>query len=492
MNVVRLCLFWLPCPDILSTKHGQLSGSAYALSELPCVLLEILCHPEVLPSSSSEEFKTDRSYGNALLSLLGKCLHLLVGSIREPDSARCGKRVVSYADRFSPAMWSRRHLISILVPNKLDDYLLGPPEVLKSCHSSVVSMIELYKAHRKCLPLLKTRAGSFLVYFWAYSTQYEDCDTALHLLFDMMNADAPNVPVEFVHHVVFCHRSFPRHLAVKMSLFFRLERIIDEPAERMICLFIVFMKSEIELFRSALRTSDENGLITSLIWGCQRQLCCSRTSTAQSFVVMTMQGLHMLFGNDETGRQARQEFILNSGSFNFIAILSYALILAVQENVPVELDMATQLLAIHQTLVRARGNCDETEWTQYLESTIHTTSRRVWHYTLRKILAIHTAGSEHTRLKLRALKAWRHYGALCGLKEGVNTVDFHGPSEPSSVPLYWRIPKRCFWNGCACAGHLGAHRVRVCRGCFRVLYCNQMCQARDWEAGHRLVCKSLS
>ena len=101
---------------------------------------------------------------------------------------------------------------------------------------------------------------------------------------------------------------------------------------------------------------------------------------------------------------------------------------------------------------------------------------RVWHDTLKSLRSLTTRTVAQSQLKVGAIKAWIEHGSNLELKEGVDVVTMQVPSVPSDVKPYWRIPKRCFWEACGCAGHVPAHRLRVCKGCWRVLYCSNKCQ----------------
>jgi len=43
-----------------------------------------------------------------------------------------------------------------------------------------------------------------------------------------------------------------------------------------------------------------------------------------------------------------------------------------------------------------------------------------------------------------------------------------------------------------CGGDIGEAPLKKCSGCMRINYCSQTCQAADWKAGHKRICKLLS
>ncbi|GJE85155.1 hypothetical protein PsYK624_012330 [Phanerochaete sordida] len=49
--------------------------------------------------------------------------------------------------------------------------------------------------------------------------------------------------------------------------------------------------------------------------------------------------------------------------------------------------------------------------------------------------------------------------------------------------------RHCNWSGCLCSAHEPPHRVKVCKGCWSVVYCGKDCQENDWtKGGHRERC----
>lgn len=120
------------------------------------------------------------------------------------------------------------------------------------------------------------------------------------------------------------------------------------------------------------------------------------------------------------------------------------------------------------------------------KQSIRITTERIWHDTVRDLLYISAPPRSQQLIdKTVALRYWRDFGALFGLREGVvqatgRTCSLRGlPSTPSDRTIpYWLIPKRCFSNSCACSAvSLPCHRFRVCTGCRRVLYCGSQCQS---------------
>ena len=110
---------------------------------------------------------------------------------------------------------------------------------------------------------------------------------------------------------------------------------------------------------------------------------------------------------------------------------------------------------------------------------LRQTTARVWHDTLKALRDLTPQNNLQTKMKEQGIECWLGYGAEFKLKEGVDESTQQVPSVPSDIKPYWKIPRRCFWEACACAAgsQLPAHRLRVCRGCWRVLYCSSKCQS---------------
>ena len=111
-------------------------------------------------------------------------------------------------------------------------------------------------------------------------------------------------------------------------------------------------------------------------------------------------------------------------------------------------------------------------------TTLVMQGKKVWHDTYASILAIHPVNAEQAEFKNAALKCWLVQGFCIGLNVSTESATPpKGASQLSTERRYWKIPKQCFWRGCACsASFKPPHQYRVCKGCWRVLYCSKYCQ----------------
>lgn len=110
------------------------------------------------------------------------------------------------------------------------------------------------------------------------------------------------------------------------------------------------------------------------------------------------------------------------------------------------------------------------------------TTERIWHDGLRDMYSIQPDKDtpSHLKFKQHALTMWQELGAVFDLKEDIDDVTLRIPSVPSSERRFWKIERRCFYNPCLCSLATPSdpqHTFQVCRGCYRVLYCNRQCQA---------------
>ena len=104
---------------------------------------------------------------------------------------------------------------------------------------------------------------------------------------------------------------------------------------------------------------------------------------------------------------------------------------------------------------------------------------RIWHDGLKELSAVQTRLEES---KHQIIEAWKEIGAVLSLEEGVNVTTLHIPSTPCYRRSYWKLLKCCYYQPCICSVQLPPidavqrHKFRACKGCYRVMYCNQDCQ----------------
>ena len=105
------------------------------------------------------------------------------------------------------------------------------------------------------------------------------------------------------------------------------------------------------------------------------------------------------------------------------------------------------------------------------------TTTRLWHDNLREFSTVRTNLHGSRR---KVIEKWKEFGDVFGLKPGIDITTLHAPSTPSGEPRYWKITQQCYYGPCICSMPLVGkinHVLRVCKGCYRVLYCNRRCQS---------------
>lgn len=71
----------------------------------------------------------------------------------------------------------------------------------------------------------------------------------------------------------------------------------------------------------------------------------------------------------------------------------------------------------------------------------------------------------------RAIDIWKTVGDNIGLFENGRHLD-------NEFPKLRLSRRRCHWEKCLCHSAKPSHSMRVCKGCYRVLYCSRKCQKR--------------
>lgn len=72
------------------------------------------------------------------------------------------------------------------------------------------------------------------------------------------------------------------------------------------------------------------------------------------------------------------------------------------------------------------------------------------------------------------VKAWDLFGKILKVDEYGSVAGVNADASPAFMLL-----ERCGWQECLCSVHRPIHRLRVCKGCWRVAYCNAKCQSRS-------------
>lgn len=171
--------------------------------------------------------------------------------------------------------------------------------------------------------------------------------------------------------------------------------------------------------------------------------------------------------------------------FGVIPILSEALILAVSRGDDDLLGTAESLVPICQTpLISYRsGSLDNIlsiyitgaeiclhERAQWIETYKFFTLAQKFHLPILRRLR-KTPSFLHPATRSRGIQIWTSFGNRLRLDNSYSHLLKR--NVKGVIPL----SKPCHWEKCVCQHLHAPHHMRVCKGCWRVLYCNTRCQS---------------
>ena len=134
-------------------------------------------------------------------------------------------------------------------------------------------------------------------------------------------------------------------------------------------------------------------------------------------------------------------------------------------------DDVVQLIAQCVTILKKKKREDVTGRHPRMDA-LGCCSRRLWRDIQNKLGSVRS--SQYLSWG-RIIRSWNELGIALEVEkypwEAKSIDDFgsqaaFGPSE------------RCGWKNCLCSVYKPIHRLRVCKGCYRVAYCNPDCQTK--------------
>lgn len=142
-----------------------------------------------------------------------------------------------------------------------------------------------------------------------------------------------------------------------------------------------------------------------------------------------------------------------------------------------------------QFILETYGTVDQVARESSPEQTINKvfrTSRDFWYPAVQAIrvrrIPVNDRGKE--RLRDLALQTWLGFGKQLGFHERVEERRIKKLAELGETTGIGPLPsmpgaKSCRWKECLCSwDEKPPHRMRVCKGCWRVCYCSTRCQIR--------------
>ena len=94
-------------------------------------------------------------------------------------------------------------------------------------------------------------------------------------------------------------------------------------------------------------------------------------------------------------------------------------------------------------------------------------SRKAWRSAQYKMRDI----AKHRPMWQSVFESWKQLGEVLEVEKHRSADESEDHTKAIFSP--W---ERCAWKQCLCSVHKPIHRMRVCKGCYRVAYCNANCQ----------------
>ncbi|TCD66127.1 hypothetical protein EIP91_001736 [Steccherinum ochraceum] len=455
---------------------------ALAETKLPCVLMDIVTAPGMFSPDDEDPFK-DLNYSIQVLQSLVLALYPVVGSAdihdRSPFTDQrertCASELLSRMDEFIDMIWGQR---ADVLP--LERGRHNPCERAVISFTAVFMMVRIYgRVHGKPPPV-ECRALHFLVYYWTYTAGYEDSVVAQIMFHSSVkelmvkshsNPDAARAAIDvvFPHPLLSSHDNFVNDFTDKIWMVAHAEHYPANDITTAVSLCTYYLRladGRSDVFIRATRDQEPAGLrlIPALIIACKRMLCSLPPEDHLKNSIFLLQGVQIfsVFLKDGLDHRLNAMFCLSAAQSNFISVIAWALVLGVRVARKEFVGMVNNLLCVLSTYTR-RVRMDPEYSARWGQPHLRVTTKRIWYWTLRNIQtsspAVPAAEPLHAQVKMEALTIWKTYGALFELREdGANANaarELDRPSVPNGSMAYWKFPKR------------------------------------DWEAGHRDICKAL-
>ncbi|KAL4245080.1 MYND-type zinc finger protein samB [Abortiporus biennis] len=209
-------------------------------------------------------------------------------------------------------------------------------------------------------------------------------------------------------------------------------------------------------------------------------------------IAIHMMTLFLLYSNPIGNRVS----CLSSCSHHLLKLLEYLIrtkIMAMFGNISVVLlkrmpcnrdtslpwiEMTEFFLCAHSMLLQRYKNGCADEVTRY--ETYFSKLLPIWYSTLQGLRACRNITPDQIRCH-QVVQVWAAFSEQIGISEDNIQEQLQlnpSPREPPKWMTYHR-------KECLCHNERVHHRMRVCKGCRRVVYCGIDCQTKDWIIGRR-------
>ncbi|CAL1711730.1 unnamed protein product [Somion occarium] len=260
------------------------------------------------------------------------------------------------------------------------------------------------------------------------------------------------------------------------------ETVVDMPLFEVFGMFGLGAMHYAPLTRERPEPDNEDSFLEVISHACQRQLCCGNPDFERDILMCAFMYVGMMLEAPE-----HRNVIVASSKFVDLELLSmvahvYPRALVNNDTSHMRMNMVGSIMSTYSgiggSLMRRAPNVT---YTRVLLGAV----RRVWLPTLRKLRALRISPSspEH-----QWIREWLIFGEQLGFKESTEPP-LYDSYMARLVPAY-PYHKHCHRKDCLCHRAKPGHSLRVCKGCWRVLYCSRRCQQRDWQ-NHKLRCRRI-
>ncbi|TCD63798.1 hypothetical protein EIP91_004949 [Steccherinum ochraceum] len=448
------------------------------------VCVDLMMEPGMLAPPTDLETFGPNQYVHKIIVLLSYCIRLLMDSKNNPQDAYYSRELYERRDEFFKFLWDIRLLISSANAAGTSISTLLPMFV----QTSITWLVRIFDRYFDYVPTLSTYAAHSLLYHWSTCKPDSFTIDSISILRSLMAHDKDNIQ-EFVNdYISHSNNSHLRRLFFKFCqhLSGAFNPAPDEDAFSVFWVSCKFFTYRMDAF-VPFDVMDVDGPLPSLTMSFHRQRCSGanvRTVSAPDLVKVLLPAFKAMSeaAPDLFDRKLSQY----GGTLDVVSMIGQSIITVIEEKLQDDLDIPLDVLKRIQvsTAMQRLRDSNHSQSGSYVYLLRSTT--RIWHDTLLAIDKIRAKGAGQRRLKDASLVAWRDYGSVFNLKESIRNHSAKTPSKLSDKSPYWKIKKRCFSNECACSvAYPTLHKFRVCKGCYRALYCSAKCQAADWEVGHR-------
>ncbi|KAH8094553.1 hypothetical protein BXZ70DRAFT_947991 [Cristinia sonorae] len=502
--------------DCNSQLQSPPAAANFAASHLPCAIVHILGDPEMF--DWDYEY-SPKSFGYSMTALIA--LHAcLTGAFATRNTGlQWESDVANRISDVEEAIWRGRGIVR-MVTRFLDNSREPFSPHCDAVIAVLYEMVALRDQYRwalstlipQCLPVSRVlpllqpprvsatpfpaRMADIFLFIW--SCGHRSDEERRQVLNDIVwLLHRPATPSEINSFVYRATHPSAGYLGSKLLLINNMsknlysEKAVEETGFQIVYLCSTFFSAEPEVFRDHYASSSDTGFPRGLLVHSQRQLCSSSPDVHNVAIPLTLAALSHLGAFDSPNSHPAKHLKRYAGDLNFVATVRRAIHVAVEAGDVDGLITANTALDFIAATAQEYRNSENPDNVQLVQS-YHETSTYMWHNFLQTIRAIPTKDTHRTAVKAKAIKYWKKFGKTFDLEEGgkhPSSVSL-ALSTTESHPRYWLFKKRCGLPSCGCHVAKPEHHLRVCKGCYRILYCSKYCQDRDWSFGHRYVCRS--